>query len=302
MGQTGRRPGNGVDVRALGSRLFIAMLWLIRLLPYPAIVWLGHRVGDGARWLAVPRRRVARTNLRLCFPDRDEAWRSRVLRDHFRALGRSLVERGVWRWSTEARIRRLVRLEGHDGHADGPVIWLVPHFVGLDAIAMRLAAERFPVVSMYSRQKDAVVDRLLVDTRTRFGHASIHPRQAGLKPLFRALGQGVPIYYLPDMDLGTGGSRFVPFFGVPAATVAALPRLAARSGARVRPFVAVQEPWGYRGRFFPAWEDYPGGDGDADVRRMNAFIEARVLEHPEQYYWVHKRFKTRPGGEPSLYE
>ena len=119
----------------------------------------------------------------------------------------------------------------------------------------------------------------------------------------KAIKKGLPFYYLPDMDFGERDSMFVPFFGVPAATITGLARIAAMTGAVVVPAVTTQLPGGdgYVLRFYPAWDHYPGGDLAADTRRMNAFIEERVREMPEQYYWLHKRFKTRPAGEERIY-
>jgi KDO2-lipid IV(A) lauroyltransferase len=119
----------------------------------------------------------------------------------------------------------------------------------------------------------------------------------------RAIKAGYPFYYLPDMDFGARDSIFVSFFEATAATITGLSRLARLTGARVVPLVTTQLPGtdGYVMQFYPAWDDFPSDDIVADTRRMNAFIEARILEMPEQYYWVHKRFKTRPAGEASVY-
>jgi KDO2-lipid IV(A) lauroyltransferase len=138
----------------------------------------------------------------------------------------------------------------------------------------------------------------------RFAKARIYSRQDGVWPIVRALRAGLPLYYLPDMDFGARDAVFAPFFGVPVATVSALARMAAIAGAAVVPCVTRQLPRGagYVVRFYPAWEQFPSADLGADVRRMNAFIEERVREMPEQYYWVHKRFKTRPEGETSPYD
>jgi KDO2-lipid IV(A) lauroyltransferase len=159
-------------------------------------------------------------------------------------------------------------------------------------------------VSIYSRQKDAAFDALLLRGRMRFARAPIFSRQVGVRPVIRALRSGLPLYYLPDMDLGRRNALFAPFFGVSAATVTGLSRIAALSGAAVVPCVTRQLPGGagYVVRFYPVWEGFPSPDPAADALRMNAFIEQRVREMPEQYYWVHKRFKTRPEGEANPYE
>jgi KDO2-lipid IV(A) lauroyltransferase len=256
-------------------------------------------------WLGLERRRVARINLRLCFPGIPDGQREQLVRAHFRAFGQSLLDRGILWWSSEQRLRRLVRIEGleHWQAAQGrPVIWLAPHFVGLDMGGVRLTADH-SLVSMYSRQKSRAIDQLLLHARTRFNPCVMVSRQEGLKPVIKSMKQGLPFYYLPDMDFGARDAEFVPFFGVPAATVTALPRLAKLTGAAVVPVVTRQLPGGrgYVARFYPAWESYPSGDSHADTLRMNQFIEERVKEMPEQYFWLHKRFKTRPAGEGSFY-
>ncbi len=290
----------------MGLRLGLAVIWLIHWLPLPAQSWIGRVFGQILYGLARERRRVARANIGLCFPELAAAPREALVRRHFRAFGRSLLERGVLWWSPEERVRRLVRVEGLEhwqAARDRPVIWLAPHFVGLDMGGIRLATEQ-RVVSMYAHQKDPRFDAVLYRGRTRFQPPLLVSRQQGLRPVLRALAQGLPFYYLPDMDFGPRDAIFVPFFGVPAATVTALSRLARISGAAVVPCVTRQLPGGggYAVRFYPAWENFPGEDVEADTRRMNAFIEERVREMPEQYFWLHKRFKTRPPGEARLYD
>ncbi|MBS4097533.1 MAG: lipid A biosynthesis acyltransferase [Sulfuricella sp.] len=284
----------------------IFLLWLVHFLPLGALARLGQALGWLLYGLGRERRRVARINLRLCFPEMSDATRETLVRRHFQAFARSFLEYGVLWWGSRARIQRLVRIEGIEhwrAVAGRPVIWLAPHFVGLDMGGVRLTSE-FPLVSMYSRQKVALFDRLLRYGRTRFGNATLFSRQEGIRPVIRALRSGMPFYYLPDQDFGARDALFVPFFGVPAATISGLSRLCRASGAAVVPCVTRQLPGGagYVLRFYPAWEDFPGTDIAADTRRMNAFIEEAVREMPEQYFWLHKRFKTRPAGEKNPYE
>ena len=154
---------------------------------------------------------------------------------------------------------------------------------------------------MFANQKSRVLTDAMTRGRTRFGHSHILLRNDGLRPAIRLIRKGVPFYFLPDMDLGPRDAIFVPFFGVPAATVTSVARLAQATGAVVIPFVTRMTPTGYVAQLYPAWEGFPGDDLVAATRRMNAFIEERVLEMPEQYLWSHRRFKTRPPGEPDPY-
>jgi len=286
-------------------RVGLLLFWLLHFLPLGALAALGRGVGLILYALGQERRRVALTNLRLCFPQWSEAARRRIARRHVQAVARSFLERGILWWSSKARIQRLVRVEGRE-HIEPlcgqPMIWLAPHFVGLDMGGTRLSTE-WAGCSMYSRQKDPLVDSLLLRGRTRFVAPRLFSRQDGIRPLVRAIRDGLPFYYLPDQDLGARDSIFVPFFGVPAATITGLSRIARLAGATVVPVVTRQLPGGqgYVTVFYPPWRDFPSGDDERDARRMNEFIEQRVLEMPEQYWWLHKRFKTRPPGEPRPY-
>lgn len=285
------------------SRVVFAFMWLLRFFPTCVISRVGSAVGALMFWLIPERRRVTRINLAKCFPAMSEAERERLARAHFRAFVRAFVERGVLWWAPLERIKGMVALEGVENLeavAGKPVVVFAPHFAGLDAGVARLSLER-PVASMYSRQKDPLFDRLIFRGRTRFGIRLVS-RQEGIRRSLSAIKSGALFYYLPDLDFGPKRSVFVPFFGVPAATTVGLAYIARIAAASVVPCVTRMLPGGgYVTRFYPAWTDYPSGDDSADARRMNAFIEERVLEMPEQYHWLHKRFKTRPQGEPRFY-
>jgi Kdo2-lipid IVA lauroyltransferase/acyltransferase len=291
-------------LRKLGSELGVFVLWLTHFLP---MRWIGA-IGSGLGWLLYQfgRGHVTRVNLGLCFPEMGEREKYDLGLRHFRMLGRNAVELSIMVWGSEEQLLRLIRVEGmehlHAAAAGGhPVIALAPHFIGLNMGGIRVAHEYPGTASIYSRQKNPVLDRLFLKARTRFGNPHLVSRQEGLRSVVRAIKGGKPFYFLPDMDFGIRDAIFSPFFGVPTATITALPRLAKLTGARVIPVITRQEGEGYVARFYPAWEDYPTGDIEADVRRMNAFIEERVREQPEQYFWAHKRFKTRPPGEPNPY-
>jgi len=287
----------------LFSRLVFGFMWLVHFLPFRAVAVIGDAIGSVMFWLIAERRYVTRINLQKCFPDMAPAEREKLARAQFRGFVRSFIERGILWWAPRERIERFVTVEGPENLqslSEKPVIVLAPHFHGLDAAGSRLAQE-YRMASMYSKQKDPLFDRLLYEGRTRFG-GELYPRQAGIRKVLRAIQAGARFYYLPDMDFGPRGSIFVPFFGVPAATTTGLSYIARSTAANVVPCVTRMLPGGgYVARLYPAWADFPSGDDAADARRMLAFIEERVLEMPEQYLWMHKRFKTRPAGEPKFY-
>jgi KDO2-lipid IV(A) lauroyltransferase len=290
-------------LRKLGTWLGVLVLWLIHFLPLPWIGAIGS--GLGSLLYRFGRGRVTRINLALCFPAMGERERHDLGLRHFKMLGRNALELGIMVWGSEDDLLRLTTLEGiehmHAAAARGPVIVMAPHFIGLNMGGIRIAHSYPGTASIYSKQKNPVLDRIFLKARSRFGNPHLVSRQDGLRSVIRVIKTGKPFYFLPDMDFGIRDAIFSPFFGVPTATITALPRLAKLTGASVVPAIARQVGDGYVVRCYPAWENYPTGDIEADVRRMNEFIEERVKEMPEQYFWAHKRFKTRPPGEPNPY-
>lgn len=283
------------------SRLALLLMWLLHWLPLPMLAQVGRAFGLLLYAFGRERRHVALTNLGLCFPHLSPTEKSALARRHFAAFGRSFVERGLLWWASPARLRRLIRLEGLEHiPRDRPVILLAPHFVGLDAGWTRLALE-LDMVSIYANQKNPVFNAALYRGRLRFGASQLLSRQEGLRRAIKLMQAGKPLYYLPDLDYGPRDAIFVPFFGVPAATITGLARLTRLTGAVVVPVVTRLGVDGYRVQVGAPWEDYPGESIEADTRRMNAAIEQEVVRMPEQYFWLHKRFKTRPPGENSLY-
>ena len=291
----------------IGARLALGFLWLVHWLPARVQAALGAGMGMLLYLLAVDRRRIATRNIELCLPELDAAARARLVRQHFRWLGRSIVERGLLWYAPRERIERLIEVEG-DVHlaerSDAPVMWLVPHFMALEtaAAAVQLFQSRRGA-TIYQAQSNPVFDAAVRKGRLRFGGSELFARRESAKPLIRAIRQqGLGFFNLPDMDFGLKDAAFVPFFGVPAATLLAPSRMARMLGMTVQPVVAeMLAGGGWRVRFLPAWTDWPSDDALADTLRMNQWIEAEVRRIPAQYLWVHKRFKTRPPGEAGFY-
>jgi KDO2-lipid IV(A) lauroyltransferase len=286
-------------------KLLLGFMWLMHWLPLPVLGRFANGIGSLLFWWMKPRRDIALTNLRLCMPELSEAERRTLARQHFQAYSRSVLERAILWWAPESRLRRLMVIEPSFPRttlAETPTILLCPHFVCLDVAGAATAME-INASSMYVQQKNATFDKLLRDGRSRFKAQKLFTRQDGIKPIIRALKAKLPYFMLPDMDFGEKDAEFVPFFGIPAATLTATARIAAATGAQIIPVIATFLPnyQGWRITYYPAWEDYPGEDITAATARMNDFIEARAREHPAEYFWTHKRFKTRPAGAPSFY-
>lgn len=283
------------------------VLYLIQLLPFKLIHLLADAVGTLAYYAVSPRRKVGETNLRLCFPEWSEAERTALLKRHFRHMGKLMLEYGLYWYAPAERLRRLVRYQ--DKHhldnalaAGEKVILLYPHFTAFE-MAVYTLNQDVPLTSMYSHQKNKALDEQILKGRHRYNNVFLLGRTDGLRAIIKQLRKSdAPFLYLPDQDFGRNDSIFVPFFGIPTATITGLSRIAAMTGAKVIPAIPTREADNtVTLRFYPAWENFPSEDVEADTRRMNEFIEARVREQPEQYFWLHKRFKTRPEGEESVY-
>ncbi len=289
------------------TRALLALLWLLHWLPLSVLAPLGRGLGVVLWALGRSRRHIALRNLELCFPERPEAERRALAIEHFKLLGRSLLERGLlWHASAE-RLKRLIHVEGQPHFADthpGALMWLVPHFLALDvaAIAMRLTVTR-TACTVYQSQSNPLFDAAVRRGRDRFGKNRLFSRHETVKPLLRAIKEGDAFFNLPDMDFGRKDSAFVPFFGVPAATLLTSSRMAQLLAMTVQPIVAEMLPGGqgYRVRFLEPWTHFPTDDALADTATINRWIEDEIRRHPAQYLWVHRRFKTRPLGEPGLY-
>lgn len=290
------------------SRLVVVLLWLLHLLPLPVLSAIGRGFGLLLYQFGSRRRPIVLVNLALCFPEKSEVQREQLAKAHFQVLGRSMLERGLLWWASRERLSRLIRVEGEEKiqallDAKRPVMLLAPHFVGLDAGGVAITM-RFDIVSIYAVQNEAVFDHLILKGRSRFGKQLLLSRRDGARSSIKAMKSGRPFYYLPDMDLRGRDSIFAPFFGIQASTVTALPRLARLAGAVVVPCATRMLPGGqgYVVEVGDPWTDYPTDDVEADTRRMNLWIEATARTMPEQYYWVHRRFKTRPGGDYRPYK
>lgn len=273
-------------------------------LPLAWIRALGNVMGRVLFVLARQRRHIALTNLRLAYPEWPEERRRAVARQSFVYFSQAFLDR-AWLWHGDPEVvRQRLHISGatQDLTREGAVVMFAPHFYGMDAggSAVMQQIDR-PACTIYTTQPDEVLDAWMQRGRKRFGDATLLSRTQGVKPIVRALREGKMLYLLPDMDFGPSESVFVPFFGISAATVPSLSRFAKLGNARVVPVVTRLTDAGYSVKVHPAWEGYPSSDATADTALMNERLQGYINEMPEQYYWVHKRFKTRPPGEPPLY-
>lgn len=286
------------------TRMTLFFICMIGRLPLPLVRALGWLLGM-ALYLGIrSRRRVVQTNLFLCFPQWSHGEVRRCTRKTFVYFAQAWLDRG-WLWyGTPAQALRRLRITGAVAELEGdaPTVIFLPHFVGLDACGVAFTqqlARHFTTI--YTDQSNKVADAWMLRGRQRFGRLRLFGRIEGVKPIVAALKKGEPLILLPDMNFGPEDSVFVPFYGVPAATVPSLSRFAKLGRAKVVPVVVRMTPQGYDVQVMPAWQNFPSADLVADTALMNLRLQGFIDEMPEQYYWVHKRFKDRPHGEAAPY-
>jgi KDO2-lipid IV(A) lauroyltransferase len=285
--------------------LGIAAMALLARLPWSLQRGLGRMLGNGLRHLLGGRRRIAERNLALCFPELDAAARTRLLREHFAALGIGLFEFARAWWGSIAPLRQGLQVEGLEhmtaARAGGRgVIVISGHFTTLE-VCGRLMCDYVPLAGMYRPHAQAAMEWAVKRGRLRYAAAMFGREE--LRPALRHLKQGGLLWFAPDQDTRRGDSVFVPFFGRPASSLTSTHQLARLSGAAVLAFAHVRRAdGGYTLRLSPAFADFPSADPIADTAQVMAAIETMARAAPAQYLWIHRRFKRQPGGGEDLYQ
>jgi KDO2-lipid IV(A) lauroyltransferase len=285
--------------------LLFCFLWLITRLPFALQMHIGDLIGRLACHAAKSRRRIAEVNIALCFPDLHNKQQSELVKAHFCSLGRGIVETALCWWGREAQLRNKVILVGREHLQQAlergkGVILLSAHFTTLE-LGGRLLAMDTPFHVLYRQHKNPLFETVMHRARKRRFEKAI-PRD-NTRALLTSLKDNKAVWYAPDQNHGGAQSVFVPFFGLQASTLTTTSRLARVSGAAVVPFFQTRLPnaKGYLLVLCPALNNFPSDDRQQDTARINQLLEAVIREMPEQYLWVHRRFKTRPEGEPYPY-
>lgn len=282
-------------------------MWLLGKLPRRVGLWLSAPLGWSVLHLASRRRSIARRNIERCYPELDKAQHEQMLAAHFQSLARMLFE-VCWSWSGPAR--RVLSWTRHEGleHFEKALqdergLLLITHHVTCLEMGGRIAGSKAPgAMGVYRPLKNPVIEWYQNRSRKQYVAGSIAKRDT--RQIVRFLRNGGSLWYAPDQDFGAARSEFVPFFGIETATLKATVQLAAMSGCAIVPmfpeFDAQSRTW--TARYLPALENFPSGDMRADLARINRMFEDQVRRAPEQYWWIHRRFKTRPPGEPPFYD
>ncbi|WP_061127113.1 lipid A biosynthesis lauroyl acyltransferase [Caballeronia catudaia] len=291
-------------VGQLGLALTVGLLRLFAVLPYGWVARLGHAVGTMLYAIPSSRKHIALVNLRLCFPDKSAREYDDLARAHFQHVIRSYFERGIQWFGSEQSLQKLVRIESRidlEAQDAAPTIFLGFHFVSIEVRCI-LYSTRLPAASLYTRMSNERLCEVARRQRGRFG-AQMIERSTSARKIVGLLRSGIPVMLAADMDHGIENSVFVPFFGVPACTLTSVSRLAKLAGARVVPFVTQVLPdyQGYKLTVYEPLSGFPSESDTLDASRINALLETLIRPCPEQYYWVHRRFKSRPAGEAGVY-
>jgi len=299
------RPGNYLAPRYWPVWIGFGMLRMVVLLPHPVRLWLGKLIGRLGHAVAGSRRAVVRRNIELCFPELTVDQQRDLARRHFEALGMSVIELGMARWLSAARVEKLVRREGaqhvHDAMAAGHgVILLSAHFTTLEWSAVGLSGQIPPFDAVYRRNRSEFITELLRAGRERHADSTIEKRD--IRRMVRNLRDGRPVWYAPDQSFDRKGAVIVQFFGVPCTQTPAASTLARLGKAVVLPYLPRRLDDGtYEMRILPPLENFPTGDDVADTQRYNDLLEDFVRTCPEQYFWIHRKFKNLPEGYPDYY-
>lgn len=287
--------------------LGLGLLWLTVQLPYPLLLGLGGLLGRIMGVFATDRRVIAARNLELCFPEASPEERTRLLKENFRSTGIAFFEMAMSWWWPRARLARLAHIEGLEhlqavqAAGEGAIL-MAAHFTTLE-IGAALLGQRHTIDGMYREHGNAVFDYIQRRGRERHNLDALAVEREDVRGMLKLLRKGRAIWYAPDQDYGAKQSLFVPLFGIPAATVTATSKFARLGKARVIPFTQVRlaNARGYKLVVHPPLEDFPAETEAQDCLRINQWVEGAIRECPEQYLWAHRRFKSRPEGEPRLY-
>jgi len=294
-------------LKTISNLAGVVALRLLALLPYQLLVSLGYGLGYIAARIPSDRNRVVKVNLRLCFPELSSAEIDKLSKQHWRLLGRSLVEKSIIWCGSSKQLSKMIEVRSAvDLSSKKPRILVNMHFTGIEGSIILSALSKkkhWPRTSgFFQRMKNPFFNKKIVEWRNRFGGNSID-RQGNAKAIIREIRNGDFIIIAPDIDLGLKDSEFVPFFGIQTNTITTISRLAKITGAEVCLMTTTlkADESGYLCEIREPLKNFPGVDPKSDTARLNQYFEQEIRLRPAEYYWVHKRFKNRPDGALSPY-
>jgi lipid A biosynthesis lauroyl/palmitoleoyl acyltransferase len=288
----------------LPTWILILLMKIGALVPFRMQVFLGKNMGKLFYPLFSTVRKVATINIQKCFPEKNKEQVSALVKKHFESIGVSFFETANAYYGRDEKIQKLLTIESEHYLTDAMkddrgVIILCSHFMPL-MLSSRALSLKHTIASIYRPQNNRLFDKIMVKGLTNGGGIMI--KNSDTKAMIKAIKNSLPIWYAPDQDLGTKGTVFAPLFGIQAATISATSRLAKGGNTAVIPYSFTRTDEGYNMSFSAPLENYPSGDLVHDASQTNQILEAQIRKNPEQYLWIHRRFKTRPEGEKNFYE
>ena len=286
--------------------LWMGVLYLLMLLPYRGQMWLGKQLGMLSYQLVKKRRHIARVNIQMCFPDWNEQQREQLVKNSFIATGKAIFESAFTWWASDKRFYKHCMIEGlenlREAEALGKgVLLLGGHYTTLEMSGRIIAPEIPGLYPTYRPARNKLFEEFMARARLK-NHSGLI-RSADLRMIMRKIKQGNIVWYAPDQDFGRKRSVFAPFMGVDATTLTLTAHIAKATGCPVIPFFSerLADNSGVRARFGKMLTEFPSGDDVEDARRVNETIEQQIRRTPDQYLWLHRRFKTRPEGDINVY-
>ena len=286
------------------------LTWILILLmrvgvfvPFRLQVFFGKIIGKLIYPLMTELRKTAYSNVSNCFPGKKQPQVTLLVKQHFEAIGISLFETANAYFASDKKIKKMLIIvnEQHFTEAlkkEGGIILLGSHFMPL-MLGGRALLIKHTIANIYRPQNNKLFDKVMVKVYLKNGAVMI--KSTDTRSIIKAINNSLPIWYAPDQDLGRNNSVFAPLFGIQTATASATSRLAKNNNTRVIPYSFIRTKHGYEMSFDKPLKNYPSGDAIKDASETNQILEKQILKNPEQYLWIHRRFKTRPEGEENFY-
>ena len=286
------------------------LTWILVLLmrvgvfvPFRLQVLFGKIIGKLIYPVMTELRKTAYSNISNCFPDKKQPQVTLLVKQHFEAIGISLFETANAYFASDKKIKKMLTInnEQHFTEAlkkEGGIILLGSHFMPL-MLGSRALLIKHTIANIYRPQNNQLFDQVMVKGYVKNGAVMI--KNTDIRSILKAINNSLPIWYAPDQDLGKNNSIFAPLFGIQTATASATSRLAKNNNTRVIPYFFIRTKHGYEMSFDKPLKNYPSGDAIKDASKTNQILEKQILKNPEQYLWIHRRFKTRPEGEENFY-
>ena len=273
-------------------------------IPFNGQVMIGKLIGKVIYPFMHRLRSTAYLNISHCFPDKKQSQVNLLVKRHFEAIGISFFETANAYYGSDNKIKKLLTITNEKILKDtlkeeGGVILLCSHFMPL-MLGSRALLLKHTIANVYRPQNNKLFDKIMV--KGYQNHGAIMIKSTDTRSIIKAINNSLPIWYAPDQDLGKNNSVFAPFFGIQTATTAATARLAKNNNTRVIPYTFIRTKKGYSMTFDKPLSNYPSSDPIEDAAVVNKILEKQISKSPEQYLWIHRRFKTRPNDEKNFYK